>query len=317
MKYSYAIIGTGAIGGFYGARLQRSGGQVHFLLHSDWQQVAAHGLHIDSRDGDFTIPHVHAYRDAAEMPRCDVTVVALKTTHNRLLPEILPHLLSAQGRVLLLQNGFGEEGAIARIQGVKSIVSGLCFICAAKVGPGHIRHQDYGTIRFGQYCPEGGDEFLPTVAADFRLAGIPVEVESDLAFARWKKLVWNIPFSGLTTVLNADTRQIILDPASRGRAIGLMHEVVAAAAAYKCIIDAAFVEKMIRDTEVMAPYFSSMKLDFDNGRELEVESMYGNPLRAARRAGIDTPLIAELYDELRSSTSSRLRIQSGSRGAQG
>jgi 2-dehydropantoate 2-reductase len=303
MKFTYAIIGTGAIGGFYGARLQRAGAEVHFLVHSDWRSVAEHGLTIDSRDGDFSLPHVNAYRAAADMPACDMAVVALKTTQNHLLPAILPHLLDDHGRVLLLQNGFGEEEAIARIPGVTTIVAGLCFICAAKIGPGHIQHQDYGAVRLGQFTADnsaaGETPLMQALAADFGNAGIQVELESDLCLARWKKLVWNIPFSGLTTVLNADTRKVITAPASRDRAIGLMREVAAAAAGDGRDIDDAFVKKMIRDTESMTPYFPSMKLDYDAGRELEIGSMYAHPLAAARRAGVDTPLIAALYAELR------------------
>ena len=85
---TYAILGTGALGGYYGACLQRAGLDVHFLLRSDYEHVKEHGLIVESPDGDFTLPHVNAYQDVAKMPACDVVVVALKTTQNHLLPEI-------------------------------------------------------------------------------------------------------------------------------------------------------------------------------------------------------------------------------------
>ena len=86
---NYAIVGTGAIGGFYGARLSRVGKEVHFLLHSDYEYVAEHGLRVDSCDGDFLLDHVNAYASTESMPKVDVVIVALKTTRNHLLTTLL------------------------------------------------------------------------------------------------------------------------------------------------------------------------------------------------------------------------------------
>src|SRR4028118_63778 len=105
MGITYAVLGTGALGGFYGARLQQIGSEVHFLLHSDYEQVSQHGLRIESPDGNFMLPQVYAYRDVAEMPRCDVVMVALKTTQNHLLSRLLPSVVKEDGAVLVLQNG--------------------------------------------------------------------------------------------------------------------------------------------------------------------------------------------------------------------
>ena len=94
---NYAIVGTGALGGFYGGRLQQAGLEVNFLLRSDYDQVKKHGLIVESPEGDFTLPHVRAYYDAHKMPQCDVIILALKTTQNHFLPQILPPLLKDNG----------------------------------------------------------------------------------------------------------------------------------------------------------------------------------------------------------------------------
>ncbi len=137
-NYKYAILGTGALGGFYGAKLQQSGNEVHFLLHRDFQQVSSHGLIIESKDGNFHLPQVNAYNDVKNMPSCDVVVVALKTTHNHLLPKMLPTVVKQDGAVLILQNGFGIEEQIAQIVGSDKIIGGLCFLCSNKIAPGDI-----------------------------------------------------------------------------------------------------------------------------------------------------------------------------------
>ncbi|HKL21244.1 MAG TPA: 2-dehydropantoate 2-reductase N-terminal domain-containing protein, partial [Tichowtungia sp.] len=131
-----AVIGTGGIGGYYGGLLQRAGNEVHFLLHSDVEHVREHGLRIDSKNGDFTLPQVNAYHDAADMPKCDLVIVALKTTANHLLKDALPRVAKKDGTVLILQNGLGPDDDVAAIVGPERVVGGLCFICSSKPGPG-------------------------------------------------------------------------------------------------------------------------------------------------------------------------------------
>ena len=299
----YAILGTGALGGFYGARLCRAGADVHFLLHSDFEHVQRRGLVIDSKDGDFVLPRVQAYRDVGEMPRCDVAVVALKATQNHLLPLLLPPVLADDGVVLLMQNGLGGEEEAARAAPGHAVLAGLCFLCSNKVGPGHIRHLDYGTVRFAEYVadatPAGVSDRTRGIAQDFANAGIQVDIKEDLLLARWQKLVWNVPMSGLSVVLNADTQALMSDPHTRALAEDIMHEVVAGARACGRHIHDSFVQKMIDMTVAMPPYRASMKIDFDEHKPMEVEAIYGNPLRAARSAGAAMPLVETLYRQLK------------------
>jgi 2-dehydropantoate 2-reductase len=114
-KRTYAILGTGALGGFYGAKLQKSGLAVHYLLKSDYQQVRENGLIIESKDGDFVLPQVNAYNDVNKMLQCDVVIISLKTTQNQLLSDLLPPIVKDDGVVLVLQNGLGIEAEVAEI----------------------------------------------------------------------------------------------------------------------------------------------------------------------------------------------------------
>jgi 2-dehydropantoate 2-reductase len=303
MPGSYAIIGAGALGGFYGARLHRAGMDVHFLLRSDHEHVRRHGLRVESKHGDFILPEVNAYGRVEDVPRCDVVLVALKTTQNHNLPALLPPVLKDDGFVLIIQNGLGMEDAVARIVGPQRVVGGLSFLCSNKVGPGHIRHLDYGAVAFAEYSPEGHPrgitDRLRALGGDFERAGIEVELIDDLILARWKKLVWNIPYSGLSVVLNATTDELMKNSATHELAVKLMREVVAGAAAIGRTIPDTFIEKMLRDTDKMPPYRTSMKIDYESRRPMEVESIFGNPVRAARAAGKELPRIEELYQQLK------------------
>ena len=300
--FSYAVIGTGAIGGYYGSLLQRSGKEVHFLLHSDFDHVKSQGLKIVSKYGDFVLPRVNAYNSPEAMPRCDVAIIALKATANGILPHILPHVVNERGLVLLLQNGYGQEGFIAAIRGVKTIVAGLCFVCTTKPGPGHIWHQDYGSVTLAQFTedssPGGISPDMQHIGADLTAVGVPVEMVADLVEARWRKLVWNIPFSGLSTLFQVDTASIVNSPPMRSLAQDLMGEVIEGAQALGRIIPDSFRDKMITNTEQMRPYFPSMKLDFDARKELELDAMYRKPLAAAAQQGKRLTRIEMLSEEL-------------------
>ncbi len=311
---SYAIIGTGAIGGYYGARLKQAGCDVHFLLRSDYEHVKNHGLVVESIDGDFALAKVHAYNTPSEMPAVDIVIVALKTTHNQSLPDLLPPIKPG-GAILSLQNGLGVEGAIAqnlKDHGitVPTIVGGLCFICSNKVSPGHIRHLDYGKILLGthddsnQLCE--ASPLLESLAADLQRAKIPIDTTLDLPMARWQKLVWNVPYNGLSVVLDATTEEMMADKGIRTLITTLMEEVVKIANAWgehispgsQRGVSADVITQMITHTETMAPYRTSMKIDYDEGRPLEIEAIVGNPIRTAAAVKVAVPAMTMLYQQL-------------------
>ncbi|MEM9807985.1 MAG: putative 2-dehydropantoate 2-reductase [Cyanobacteria bacterium P01_D01_bin.56] len=306
----YAIIGTGAIGGYYGARLQESGCDVHFLLRSDYTHVKNHGLVVESVDGDILLPQVRAYQDPAEMPPMDGVIIALKTTQNRHLPKIMP-VLRENAVVLVLQNGLDIEADIANIIPPEQIMGGLCFICSNKVGPGHIHHLDYGKILLGAYSATNQQRQLTTtmaeIAEDLCRAKIPIDVTDDLFMARWRKLVWNIPYNGLSVVLNTTTDKLMGDSETKQTIITLMTEVITTGNTWAASlaplgrrdIPMSFATEMLEATARMKPYRTSMKIDFDEGRPLEVEAILGNPLRAAQKLGVVVPEMERLYEQVK------------------
>lgn len=301
-KLTYAILGTGALGGYYGACLQRSGLEVHYLLRSDYDHVRQHGLKIDSQDGDFTLPEVNAYNDPRDMPRCDVVLVCMKTTDNHQLPDLLPAVVKDDGVVVVMQNGLGVENQVADIVGPDRVMGCLCFLCANKIGPGHIHHIDYKAIRLGEHTadatPGGITDRLTQIAEDFKKANIPATACDDLILARWMKLVWNIPYNGLSVVLNSTTDRLMADPRTRTLVEELMREVQAGAATAGRAISEEHIQTMLTNTEKMAAYKPSMLLDFELGRPLEIEVMYAAPLRVADHHGLRLPRIEMLYQQL-------------------
>ena len=294
----YGVIGTGAIGGYYGGKLARSGQDVHFLFHSDYDYVKEHGLQVDSCDGSFHLDQVNAYSNTADMPPCDVVLVCLKTTNNHLLKELLPPLLTPNTVVVLIQNGIGVEADVQQMFPETAIVAGLAFICSAKTEPGRVNHQFYGSINLGNYSCQD-DVRLHSILDDFKNAGVEAALVS-YDEARWKKAVWNMPFNGMTVALNTQTNKLLQNPSTRRLIHDLMLEVIHAAQHLGVSnLDELFAEKMLQTTDEMTPYSPSMKLDYEFHRPMEIHYIYSRPLEMMRNAGFHAPKLEMLEAMLR------------------
>lgn len=299
----YAVIGTGAIGGYYGGLLAKNDKDVHFLLHSDYQHVKKHGLRVDSIKGNFTVA-VNAYAKPEDMPLCDVAIVALKTTHNHLLKELLPKVVKANGIVVVLQNGFGVEQVAADILPKASIIGGLCFIGSTKIGPGHIEHSGFGMVNLGHYLADGSaggmTNELKLVAEDFIASGIDAKAIENLSYLRWQKLVWNVPFNGLSVVLNSNTTKLLSQPDSRELIKSIMSEVIAAANACGQSLNSSLAESMIANTQTnIQNYSPSMKVDYEYHRPLEIDAIYQAMIDRTAQEGVDMKLTKMLAQQLR------------------
>ncbi len=296
----YAIVGSGALGGLYGGMLANAGYEVHFLLHSDYEYVVEHGWKVDSTLGDFHLPSIHAHASPETMPPCDVTILGLKTTLNHLLPQLLPSPTREGGVVLVLQNGLDVESQTAAIVGKERTLGGCCFLCSNKVGPGHIRHIDYGRIVFGEYDSARRHDLTRAkeICADLVDARIDANTTDDLWTTRWRKLMWNIPFNGLSVALNASTRELIDNPDASDLAESIISEVHLAATQCGASIPKDAVHATMDHTRDMVPYDSSMRLDYLAKRPIEIEAIFGNPLRAATQREVSMPRVQMLYREL-------------------
>ncbi len=295
---SYSIIGMGAIGGYYGGRLAQAGREVHFLSHSDYQFVLQNGLRVDSCDGDFHLPHINAYTAPKDMPKSDVIIVGLKSVKNHdVLPEQLRPIVHDHSIVILIQNGIGLEDDLQKEFPGLQIVAGLAFICSAKVGPGHVSHQCYGSINLGNFSCQ--QEKFEVLLQDMIDAGIQA-VEVPYLEARWKKAVWNMPFNGMTVALNTSTDKLLKNPATRQLIYDQMMEVIGAANALGVkTLTSEFADKMMQMTDEMVPYSPSMKLDFDFHRPMEIEYLYSRPIAEAKKVGFEMPKLAMLEAELK------------------
>ena len=300
---TYAVSAAGAVGGFYGAKLAQAGSDVHFLFRDDAEYVRTNGLDVRSVDGDFVLEDVSAHEEWSTLPEVDVVIVAVKSNANADVAPRIPAILRPGGAVLLIQNGLGSEPLFAQaIANQGEVIGGLAFINSERTARNQVTHMGNGGLTIAGYLPDyaaaGITDWMRAIAADFEGTSVPIQLDEDLVLSRWTKLLWNIPYNGLSVLLQASTADIMNDPKSTELVESIMAEVVAAAAADGRELPAGLPELMLEATRTMKPYATSMKVDFDNNRPLEVESIIGEPLRRGQGLGAPMPVIETLYRSL-------------------
>ena len=300
------IIGSGAIGGFYGLMLARAGFEVHFLLRSDYSAIVEKGFFLRSQVyGNFHLENVNAYRKASDMPTCDWLLIGAKSTSNAELPPLITRVAAPDAKIIVLQNGLGVEDQLrTMLPASLHLIGGLCFVATSRTAPGVIEHLAHGDVNLGYHSgpaatPDARQAIVEAGIKLFKTAEIKATPEPDLTLARWRKLVVNIPFNGLSVLLNAGTHQMLRNPESRKLLVDLMREVVNAAAKCGYTLSVALPNEVFSRLEAMPDDLPSMYFDYVQRRPMELDAIYGAPLVAALKAGFTMPKVEVLYQVLR------------------
>jgi 2-dehydropantoate 2-reductase len=297
---SIAIVGSGAIGTYYGAQLALAGAKVSFLMRGDLEAVRARGsILIHEKEKTLELRPVAAFGSTAEIGPVDLVIVTLKTTANAEFPRLLPPLLGRETVLFTLQNGLGSDEQLAAQFGEERILGGLAFIASSRTGPGEVKCFHPGSITLGEF-KRPPSERARALAAQLNEAGVKTRVVENLLEARWRKLIWNIPFNGLAIAAGGiATDKICADPTLVAEVRALMAEVQAAAARFGFTIPDDFLRQQFDVTPPMGAYQPSSLIDYLAGREVEVEAIWGEPLRRAQAAGAAVPRLEKLYADLK------------------
>ncbi len=290
-----AIVGAGALGLYYGALLQRSGEDVRFLLRRDYDAIIGHGLTVHSINGDFTLPSVRGYRTPEEIGPVDLVLVGLKAFANDQYARLIGPLVGEGTEILTLQNGLGNEEALAVLVGAERVIGGVAFLCSNRGAPGEVYHLGAGRIVLGEFQRRDPVR-VERLAAMFSRSGVECRSTDDLKRARWEKLVWNIPFNGLCALLQQPVDSLLSRDACRELVRAIMLEVIAAANAQGLgsPIDEGFADRMLEFTDNMGEYRPSMQIDREEGRQLEIGAILRVPLEYSGRQGVGMPRVAML-----------------------
>ena len=300
MQPRVLIVGTGAIGGFYGGKLAQAGASVSALCRADYETVKSKGITVTSTLGDFHFTPEKVIRDLREYgPPPDYILVGLKVLPEIDTVEIIKEVVGPETAIVLLQNGVEIEEPVARAFPDNEIISGLAFICVTRTSPGHIDHTDFGRLVIGRF-PAGKSAKTEELATLFNDSGVVCDLSEDVVTARWRKLVWNAPFNPISVLGGGvDTKTMVENPESLELARKVMEEVCLIAEAAGHPLPEEVVQQNIDGTRAMAPYKSSMLVDFEAARPMEVEAILGIGLRVAKRHGVSAPHMESLYGLLK------------------
>jgi 2-dehydropantoate 2-reductase len=299
-SFRVAVVGAGAIGIYYGGKLAAGGCDVQFLVRGDLTQIRRDGLRIRGPEENVHVAEVNCHNSTAEIGPCDLVLISVKATSNADLANLIPPLLNERTMLLTLQNGLGNEEFLAKNFGAERVLGGLCFICLSRTSRTTVERYDHGHITIGEFNRKPLAR-THDIAAEFWRCGVECNVVEDLALNRWRKLIWNIPFNGLSILAGGvDTSAILRDPPLREATAALMKEIVAAANKCGYALDGEAAHEQMKRTETMGAYKPSTLLDFEAGRPLEIEAIWGEPLRRAVAAGAKMPRLEVVHSLLNS-----------------
>jgi len=292
-------VGSGAVGLYYGSRLQKAGEDIRYLLRSDYDAVQRNGIRTRARNSHFQLNDVKAYRNSQDIGKVDLVIVAVKAVSNRFLPELLRPILAPETAILSLQNGLGNIEFLRKYFPDNPLFCGTCYICLNRVEPGVVENFLLGSIVLSQEGKASSSK-LKTIGEMLNRARLNCRISPNIDQMRWEKLLWIVPFNGLSIVAGKITTDLILADEGLNRlARGLMEELLGASSALGLSIDRKLVERQFEITKSLGEYSPSSLLDFLAGRSVEVEAIWGEPLRQGLKVGQDMPKLETLYRLLR------------------
>jgi 2-dehydropantoate 2-reductase len=292
------IVGAGAIGSFYGAALQAQGADVSAVCRSDYDTVREYGIRIESkRLGDRLFQPAQTLRSPADYAGGppDYLIVSVKVVEGTDRVGLIRDTVGPNTAIVLIENGVEIEEEIAEAFPHNELISALAFIQVSRLGPGKVRHYAFGDLHFGTY-PSGLSERALALGGMLEAGGVRAVLTDDVVTARWQKCLWNAVFNPISVLGGVlDTDDMLSAPEGALFIRRAMEEVCAVASATGHPLSPTLIDQYIDGTRKAPPYKTSMALDFENGRPLEVEVILGNAVRAGRRENLSIPQLETLY----------------------
>ena len=295
-----AVIGAGGVGGYFGARLAAAGHEVAFVArgaHKD--AIKANGLTVHSPLGDLHLPAPEVVDDPAAVGLRDAVLFCVKLWDVAGAAEIARPMLAAEGCLVPIQNGVSVTETLSGLLGAERVLGATAQISASIEAPGVIRHHgDFARLVFGE-LGGGGSARLERLEAACQAAGIEARVAPDIAAEIWKKFIFLAPMAGATAFYRAPIGAIRDQPERWARLEAMVRETAAVGRA-KGVALAEDAEQgplgFLR--KLPAAMKSSMQLDLERGRRLELEWLNGEVVRLGRELGVPTPETAAVFEAL-------------------
>ena len=290
------VYGAGAVGGFFGGLLVRSGEDVHFVARgAQFDALRTTGLTIDSTLlGTISIPQMSVARSAREVGTVDLALVCVKTHQ---LPDVFDDLASAVGRrtiIVPLQNGVEADEQLSARFPDHAVLPAVVYVGATVDAPGVVRHVAAGTIGIGANRPED-EGVLPAIREVLGKTGQPVHISRDIQRERWHKLMWNAAFNSVSAITGREPADLLTRRDTRALIVNIMEEVLAVGRACAVNLQRDDIDEHIAWTERATGLRTSTMVDRERGRQMESDGLIGVVVRKGRQAGVETPCCAAVF----------------------
>ena len=291
------IVGAGAVGALFGSALARQGARVSVVCRSDYDAVSRDGYDIRSKSfGDHRFRPDHVYRNVADCREPpDYLLLTSKVLESVDRAALIRPAVGPRTVIVLIQNGVDIEPPVAEAFPDNELLSSLAFVAVGRGAPGQVNHLSLGSLILGRY-PAGVTPAAQAIAAAFEAGKVPCKLTENVIGARWQKAVWNAVFNPISILGGVlDTNAMLRTDAEVEFARRSMQEVCDVAQAAGHPQSPSLIEQMLATTRAMPAYKTSMALDYENGRPMEIEAILGNTVRAARKVGVATPNLDAIY----------------------
>jgi len=285
------IVGAGAVGGYFGAKLARAGHEVVFTARGkNLQALIERGLAVESFEGDFVQARIRAAESASGQGPFSLVLVCVKAYDTARAIETLGSELELEASVISLQNGVESEPTIERLLGLPPMIRAVAYVGAELVAPGVVRHVSGGTILIGE-PDDRRSQRLERIERLLRDAAIDVVVPPSIQRAKWQKLAWNASFNLISALSGATIGGTLADPAARRLVEAAMREVESVAGAQGITFEPDHVRRMLRHAGRNLGFVRPSTLqDREKGKPLEHDALSGAVVRFGRRHGVPTPI---------------------------
>jgi 2-dehydropantoate 2-reductase len=294
-----AIMGAGAVGGYFGAKLAAAGHELVFIARGKHlAAMRADGLHIESSTGDLHVRDAVYTDSAADAGKVDLVLFCVKSYDTGEALAAAAPMLTPETTILSLQNGVDNPDKIAALWGNERTLPGVVYIGAQVSAPGVIRHSSGGKIVTG---PMKGQivKTAQTLEPLLLKAGIPCEISMDIRQVQWAKLVWNAPFCAISCLTRSTVGEIVESESLTQLARDCMVEVQAAALTHGIHLNPELFDQTIRFSKSLGDFKPSMLQDLEAGKPLEYEAFNGIVIRSLQKAGQQAPVNQVFYGTLK------------------
>jgi 2-dehydropantoate 2-reductase len=295
-----AIIGAGGVGGYFGARLQQAGADVHFVARGGHlAAMRSSGLRVESPLGDIHLPHVNATDNPADIGVADMVWLSVKLWDMDAAVQSMRPLVGPGTGIISFQNGVQKDDILRAAFGDSAVMGGVAYIATNIDRPGVIKHT--GTMQrlvFGEY--DGSRSARAETLLDLCLrGGINAELSADVRKAIWEKFVFLVGLSGSTTTIRETIGPIRSNPRARRLLVDLMRETVAVGRALGVALPPDFADQRLAFVDGLPDAMtSSMHHDLKAGKRLEVSWLSGGVAQLGEKTGVPTPMNRAVWDIL-------------------